>query len=145
MVLKLYTPDVLSFFFLKGIIHQKSIPGNPQQNGRVERKHRHLLDTARAIIIHANLPIKFWGDCILAATYLINLMPSSVLDWKIPYELLLNKPASYDHLRIIGCLCFAAIKPTDKLAPRSRKCILLGYPYAQNGYKLYDLESHQIF
>lgn len=104
-----------------------------------------MLDTARAIRIHANLPIKFWGDCILTATYLINLMPSSVLNWKIPYELLMNKPASYDHLRVIGCLCFAAIHSSDKFASRARRCVLIGYPYAQKGYKLYDLDSHQIF
>ena len=30
----------------KGIQHQKSMVYTPQQNGGVERKHRHLLDTA---------------------------------------------------------------------------------------------------
>lgn len=55
-------------FASKGIIHLKSIPGVPQQNGRVERKHRHLLDTARALKFHANLPTKFWGICLLTAT-----------------------------------------------------------------------------
>ncbi|XP_074343023.1 uncharacterized protein LOC141680803 [Apium graveolens] len=54
-----------SLFSSLGIVHQRSVAGNPQQNGRVERKHRHLLDTSRSIRIHANLPIKFWGDCIL--------------------------------------------------------------------------------
>ena len=49
-----------SLFLDKGIVHQRSIPGNPQQNGRVERKHRHLLETARAIQFHAHLPTKFW-------------------------------------------------------------------------------------
>ncbi|XP_074376643.1 uncharacterized protein LOC141718163 [Apium graveolens] len=134
-----------NLFASRGIVHQKSIVGNPQQNGRVEIKHRHLFDTARAIRIHANLPTKFWGNCILAATYLIILMPSSVLGWKIPYEVLMKKSASYENLRTIGCLCFAAIKTTDKLAPRARRCILLGYPYAQKGYKLYDLATHQVF
>lgn len=101
-----------------------------QQNGRFERKHRYLLDTTRALQTHVNIPIKFWGDCIITATYLINLMPSYVLEWKIPYEVLMQKPDNYSHLRIIGCLCFTAIKSHDKLVPRARKCILLGYPYA---------------
>ncbi|XP_074282817.1 uncharacterized protein LOC141607365 [Silene latifolia] len=37
------------FFQSEGIVHQRSIAGRPQQNGRVERKHRHLLDTDRAL------------------------------------------------------------------------------------------------
>ncbi|GKC62254.1 retrovirus-related pol polyprotein from transposon TNT 1-94 [Tanacetum coccineum] len=78
-------------------------------NGRVERKHKHLLDTARALRLQANLPLKFWGDCILTATYLINKMPVKLLDWKSPYEKLYRKPATYDHLRVIGCLCNDAI------------------------------------
>ena len=37
------------FFISKGILHQKSIVRTPQQNGVAERKHRHLLNTTRAI------------------------------------------------------------------------------------------------
>ncbi|XP_074315555.1 uncharacterized protein LOC141651753 [Silene latifolia] len=57
-----------SIFQQRGILHQRSIVGRPQQNGRVERKYRHLIETARALRIHANLPIKFWGDSVLTAT-----------------------------------------------------------------------------
>lgn len=50
----------LSLFMNKGIAHQTSIVGRPQQNGLVERKHRHFLDVARALKFHAKLPPKFW-------------------------------------------------------------------------------------
>ncbi|GJS67280.1 retrovirus-related pol polyprotein from transposon TNT 1-94 [Tanacetum coccineum] len=53
-----------ALFKTKGILHQKSMPYTPQQNGVVERKHRHLLETARSLRVHANLPIKFWGESI---------------------------------------------------------------------------------
>jgi transposase InsO family protein len=59
----------------KRIIHQRSMAYTPQQNGVVERKHRHLLETARSTRVHANFPIKFWRDCVLAPTYLINKIP----------------------------------------------------------------------
>lgn len=64
----------------RGISHQLSMTYTLQQNGVVERKHRHLLDTARSLKIYANLPGSFWGECILTATYLVNRMPSPILE-----------------------------------------------------------------
>ncbi|XP_019179261.1 PREDICTED: uncharacterized protein LOC109174480 [Ipomoea nil] len=47
----------------------------PQQNSRVERKHGHLLSTARALRFQASLPEKFWGE-----SYATVLGPKSKLD-----------------------------------------------------------------
>ncbi|KAL0366931.1 UNVERIFIED_CONTAM: Retrovirus-related Pol polyprotein from transposon RE2 [Sesamum radiatum] len=69
-----------------GIIHQTSCTYTPQQNGRVERKHRQLLNVARALLLQASLPIKFWSEAILTAAYLINRTPTRVLGWQTPYE-----------------------------------------------------------
>lgn len=134
-------------FTERGILHQRSLPGVPQQNGRVERKHRFLLETARAMELHANLPDYLCGECILAATQLINLLPTAVLNWKTPYERLMKKEPRYDHLRVIGSLCYARgrTKPKDKFATRGIRCILIGYPCCQKGYKSMDLESKRIF
>ncbi|GJS00902.1 retrovirus-related pol polyprotein from transposon TNT 1-94 [Tanacetum coccineum] len=111
-----------SLFQSKGILHQKSMVYTPQQNGR----ERESIDTARTIRLHADLPIKFWGDCILVATYLINKMPMEVLSWKTPFEKLFGTLLVYDHLRVIGCLCYAAvtIPHKDKFDKRGTKCVL---------------------
>ncbi|GJR46884.1 retrovirus-related pol polyprotein from transposon TNT 1-94, partial [Tanacetum coccineum] len=144
---KIVNKACLALFNSLGIVHQRSMVYTPQQNGVVERKHRHLLDTARALQLHANLPNKFWGDCILAATYLINKMPMKILDWKSPYEILHKTAPSYENLRTIGCLCYAAVtKPhKDKFEPRGNRCVLIGYPPRQKGYKLYDLQTKEVF
>ena len=106
-----------------------------------------MLDTDRSIRLHANLPLRYWGDCILAATYLINKMPAQVLNWKTPFEKLFGEAPSYDHLRVIGCLCYAAVtKPhKDKFDNKGLKCVLLGYPVNQKDYKLLNWETKEVF
>lgn len=69
-----------------GVIPESSCPYTPQQNGVVKRKHRHILEVARAVRFQANLPIRFWGECVLSAAYLINRLPTPVLKGKSPYE-----------------------------------------------------------
>ncbi|KAL2892553.1 Retrovirus-related Pol polyprotein from transposon TNT 1-94 [Bienertia sinuspersici] len=144
---ELIKEQCMSFFMAKGITHQKSVPGVPQQNGRVERKHKHLLEMSRALRFQAHLPKRFWGECILTATHLINKLPTKVLGWKSPYEIMIHKEPSYDNLRVFGSLCFAhnANKQKDKFDERARTCIFIGYPNGQKAYKLYDLNKKTCF
>lgn len=47
-----YRDSVLTQFFSQnGTIIHRSCPGTSQQNGRAERKHRHILNTTRAFLI----------------------------------------------------------------------------------------------
>lgn len=130
-----------------GIIHQKSCTYTPQQNGVVERKHKSLLNTARALRLQASLPLHFWGDCILTATYLLNRTPTHLLHGLTPYEILFQKPPSYSHLKVFGSLCYATnVTPhKDKFEDRAHKCIFLGYPFAQKAYKLLNLKTRKVF
>ncbi|KAL2923770.1 Retrovirus-related Pol polyprotein from transposon TNT 1-94 [Bienertia sinuspersici] len=138
--------ECLNIFASHGISHQRSSPKTPQQNGRVERKHRHLVETARVMRIHAGLSIKFSGECILSATHINNLLPTGVLGWKTPFEILMKRRSNYDHLRVIGCLCYAPNNFTqgDKFAAKGVRSVLLGYPSFQKAYKLYDLDHSNI-
>ena len=49
----------LQFSSDKGVVHQKFIVGSPQQSGVAEKKHKHLLGTARALKFQASLPKLF--------------------------------------------------------------------------------------
>lgn len=135
------------FFKDQGILHETSCVHTPQQNERAERKHRHILNIARALRFQANLPIDLWGECVLAAGHLINRTPSSILQNKTPYEKLHGQPPDISHLRVIGCLAYAHNKNTkgDKFASRSRRCVFLGYPAGTKGWKLFDLEQETVF
>ncbi|WOH01799.1 hypothetical protein DCAR_0521184 [Daucus carota subsp. sativus] len=61
-----------SFFHSKGIIHQTSCAYTPQQNGVVERKHKHLLETARALLFQSNLPI-FFGETVFSLQHISSI------------------------------------------------------------------------
>ena len=54
------------------ILHRRSCSETPQQNGIVECKHKHLLETAHGLSFQSNFPYEFWGDSVLCAAYLIN-------------------------------------------------------------------------
>ena len=141
-----FNAQVSELFNSKGIIHQSSCPHTPQQNGVVERKHRHIMETARAIRFQGHIPIKFWGECVLAAVHIINRIPSTVLDNKSPFEMMFSKSPDLSYMRIIGCLCHATkLLRTDKFGPRAIRSVFMGYSTTQKGYKLYDLENKVLF
>jgi hypothetical protein len=124
-----------------GILHQTSWPHTPQQNEVAEHKNRHLVEITRTLLLHGNVPLRFGGDAVLTAGYLINRMPSSVINNKIPHSILFpNSPLHPIPPRVFGSTCFVHnLSPgLDKLAARSLKCVFLGYHRSQKGYRCYS-------
>jgi transposase InsO family protein len=88
-----------------GIQHRVSCPHTHQQNGAIERKHRHIVETGLALLSHAHLPLKFWDDTFSTACYLINRTPTPVLQNHSPFGTLFKCSPDYTFLRTFGCLC----------------------------------------
>lgn len=102
------------FYKEQGIVNQTSCSDMPQENGVVERKHIHLLETTRALYFHSKVLDRLWGKCMLCVAYLINRMPLKPIRNANPYSLLYNINPSLTHLKTFGCLCYVSISKVNK-------------------------------
>src|SRR5262249_12816486 len=90
-----------------GILHQSSCVDTPSQNGVAERKNKHLLETTRALLFQMQVPKHFWADAVSTACFLINRMPSTVLNGDTPYKVLFpNKSLFSLEPQVFGNTCF---------------------------------------
>jgi histone deacetylase 1/2 len=99
------------FFDDIGISHRVSCPHTHQQNGRAERKHRHLVETGLTLLAHASMPFRFWSDAFITASFLINRTPSRVINMQTPLERLLGEKPDYTFLKVFGCACWSHLRP----------------------------------
>lgn len=113
-----------SHFTSLGIIHRITCPHTHHQNGSVERKHRHIVETGLTLLSHASIPLHFWDHAFLTATYLINRMPTTTLQGQSPYSKLYGKLPDYKSLKIFGSACFPFLRPynSNKLSLHSKAC-----------------------
>jgi len=136
-----------SFFRQIGISHLVSCPHAHQQNGAAERKHRHIVEVGLSLLARSSMPLKYWDEAFLAATYLINRTPSKVLQFQTPLERLCQMKPDYMSLRIFGCACWPNLRPynSHKLQFRSKQCAFLGYSNLHKGFKCLDIDSGRIY
>ena len=84
---------------------------------------------------------------MLTASFLINRMPTAVLSYKSPFELLFGKLPLITHLRVFGCACFPLLRPylQNKLQPKTIMCVFLGYAPNFKGYICYDVSKKRSY
>jgi histone deacetylase 1/2 len=138
---------LIAFFQKIGITHHVSCPHAHQQNGSAERKHRHIVEVGLALLANTSMPLKYWDEAFLTATFLINLLPSKVINLETPSERLVHVVPNYDALRTFGCTCWPNLRPynTCKLAFRSTRCVFMGYSPRHKGVKCLDLSTGRIY
>ena len=93
------------------------------------------------------MPRSYWTYVFAMTVYLINRMPSSVLDFKMPFQTLHGHSPNFHKLKVFGCLCFPWIRPytSHKLDEKSTPCVFLGYSITQSAYFCLDRSTSRIY
>jgi hypothetical protein len=93
------------------------------------------------------MPLKFWGEAFCHAVYLINRLPSKVIDNQTPFLRLYGKEPEYTDLRVFGSACWPNLRPfnTRKLEFRSKQCVFLGFSNLHKGYKCLEPKEGHVY
>ena len=134
-----------SFCVENGVEHEVTAPYTPQHNGLAERRNRTILDMARCMVKHRNLPKSFWGEAVNTAVYVLNRCPTKKLKDKVPEEVWSGKKPSVSHFKVFGALCHKHVPDAKrkKLDDKSEAMILVGY-HATGAYKLYNPKTKKM-
>ena len=119
--------------------------GAPTEKQSCRKETLHILNVVRALLFQSYLPLKFWGECVKTAVFLMNRTHSPILKAKSPFVILHAKLPNYADFRTFGTLCYAStlISSKHKFSPRA--IVFLGYSQGYKGYKLLNLSNKQIF
>lgn len=86
-------------------------PYTSRQNGKVERKHRHIIETSLTLLAQSKLPLKFWWEACETVVYLLNRLPTYVFNHKSLYAKLYQNESDYSLLKTFGCTRYPHLRP----------------------------------
>ena len=117
-----------SFFYQHGMLFRLSCPHTSHQNGKAERYIKSINNIIQTLLAHASLPLSFLHHALEMTTYLLNILPTKVLGFMSPTQILYQCDPIYSELHVFGCLCFPLFLSTSihKLQERSTSCVYLG-------------------
>ena len=124
----------------KVFLTKNSCPYIPEQNGIVEGKHRHIVETTISLIFIHLFLLNFCLMPSLLKFFLINRMFSPSLQMLSSFEMFFHNTSDLHHLKFFGYTCYPLLKPytKHKLEPKTTQHIFLGYPHNFKGYIYYN-------
>lgn len=129
-----------------GIFHTFTNVYTPEQNGRVEREMRTIVEAARAMIHADSLDEILWAEAMNHAIFTINQTGTSNVPGKSPAELWFGRKMKIDKLRHFGCECYVLTQAQKrgKISRKSEKGILVGYDIDSPCYRIYMKEKREV-
>jgi len=105
------------------------------------------VETSLTLLGQCKSLLRFWNYAFETLVYIINRMPTLVLDNRSPFDCLLQRSSDYDFLRTFECLCFSFLRPyhNNKLDFCSSQYVFVGYSSSHLGYHYLDIISQRIY
>lgn len=128
----------------RGVLHEKSAPYTPEQNGAAERLNRTLVERVRAMLYESGLSKRFWAEAVKTACWVRNRSPVKGAA-VTPYERMWGRQPDVSRMRVFGCRAFAFV-PAElrkKLDPVSKPGIFVGYDNEVN-WRVYHAGTEHI-
>ena len=94
----------------EGITLRHSCPYLHEQNGKIQRKHRHIVEIALTLLAQAKMPLKYWQEAFTYVVFIINRLVSLVIESKTLFKLLYSFKPDYSQIKVFGCECFPYLK-----------------------------------
>ena len=130
-----------------GIIHEKSAPYTPQQNGVAERENRTLVEMARSMLYasKSKLPPSLWAETVAYSTYILKIIPSNK-STSSPFEKWNGQKPNLSHLRIFGSRAFIHVPYVrrTKLQPKFVEEVMVGFCESSKAYRIYICKGQHI-
>lgn len=131
------TTGFREFGAANGITFEFTCADSSFQNGHAERFIRTIREMSLTMLLHSGLPLRWWGEFVLTASYILNRSPVSALGGRTPYEIWKKSPPNVTHFRVVGCLAWVRIPQIhrDKLQPKAKPLVFIGYSEERKGWK----------
>ncbi|KAG6500657.1 hypothetical protein ZIOFF_040506 [Zingiber officinale] len=95
---------------------------------------------ARSLLKGTHMPVRFWGETVRHAVYLLNRFSTKALGEYTPFEAWMGRKPHLAHLRVFGCVAYVKnITPhLKKLDDRSSPMVYLGVEEGCKAHRLFN-------
>ncbi|KAE9098045.1 hypothetical protein PF006_g23440 [Phytophthora fragariae] len=101
--------------------------------------HRTIMNMARCMIFACGLPLRFWGDAVQYAAYILNRAPTNSNPGRAsPLKVLTGKSPPLGEIVVFGSPCTVYRDPRKKnFAQRAQTAMIVGVGEETKGYRVY--------
>lgn len=131
----------------KGIMVEQIASYTPEQNGRIERENRTVVESARTMLISSGLGKWLWPEAVQTAVHILNRTTNSRSSEMTPFEQWFGRKPQLNHLKVFGTVGYAHVPKIHrkKWDAKAVKVFLVGFEPTSRNFRLFDPEKKKVF